>query len=225
MQVAAPHVDRLTESRRQAERTYDRLSRWYDILADASEKRARNLGLDMLVVESGEDALEIGVGTGHAAVALAQSAGPDAMVVGMDAAWRMLQRARARVSKSALSGRVSLIRAEAARLPFRDGRFDVVFMSFVLEIFDTAGISVVLSECHRVLRPGGRICIVSLSVTPSPGPVERAYAWAHRRLPAWIDCRPIRVQESLDRAGFVTLDAVRVSTWGLPIAVVVARKP
>lgn len=223
--MATPHLDRLTQPRRQAERTYDRLSRWYDILADTSEKEVRNLGLRMLAVQSGEDVLEIGLGTGHGVVALGRSAGSTGMTVGIDVAWRMLKKAQSRVSRAGLADRIYLVRSDAGRTPFRDACFDAVFMSFVLELFGEQEMPVVLGQCHRVLRSAGRICAVSLSRTPSPGLVERVYDWSHRRFPTWIDCRPIDVKESLERAGFVTVDSVRVATWGLPVAVVVARKP
>ena len=223
--MATPDLDRLIGPRRQAERTYDRLSRWYDILADASEKEARNLGLKMLATRLGEDVLEIGVGTGHGVVALGRSAGPTGMTVGIDVASQMLKMARSRVSRAGITDRVYLVRSDAGRTPFRDACFDAVFMSFVLELFGAQQIPVVLGECHRVLRSAGRICAVSLSRTPSPGLIERIYNWSHRRFPTWIDCRPIDVKESLERAGFVTVGSVRVSTWGLPIDIIVARKP
>lgn len=210
--------------RKRTEKTYDRLSRWYDLLAEASEKGPRLLGLEKLAVRPGEVALDLGIGTGHALVALTRLVGPAGAVVGIDVSGGMLEAARARATKTGLLDRVRLVHADATRVPLRDGQFDAVFMSFVLELFDTPAIPVVLGECRRVLRENGRICVVSLSRVERPGLMYRAYGWAHRLAPTWVDCRPIDVQASLLLAGFDLVDAANVFTWGLPVAIVTAKK-
>ncbi len=49
-------------------------------------------------------------------------------------------------------GDAACLRADAARLPFADNRFDLVFCQFALMWMDAAG---VVKEVHRVLRAGG----------------------------------------------------------------------
>ena len=68
-------ISRVTRPREAASASYDRMSGWYDLLARPSEKKYTELGLRMLSVQEGETVLEIGFGTGHAIVALAQSVG------------------------------------------------------------------------------------------------------------------------------------------------------
>jgi len=206
------------------EKSYDRLSRWYDLLAEASKKGPRLLGLNKLAARPGEVVLELGTGTGHGLVALAQLVGPAGTVVGIDVSRGMQEVARARVTETGLLDRVRLIRADATRVPILDGQLDAVFMSFVLELFDAREIQAVLGECRRVLRQSGRICVVSLTQVERPGLMYRVYEWAHRLAPAWIDCRPIDVQDALRLAGYDRVHAACVSTWGLPVAIVVAKK-
>ena len=65
-------VLRVMRSKQVAKRSYDRLSRWYDMLAASSEWRYTQVGLQMLAAKQGEHVLEIGFGTGNALLALAK---------------------------------------------------------------------------------------------------------------------------------------------------------
>jgi ubiquinone/menaquinone biosynthesis C-methylase UbiE len=90
-------------------------------------------------------ALDLGTGTGDGALALARRF-PEAEVVGADLAAAMVAEAR-RKTPPDLDTRVRFEVADAARLPFRDGEFDLVAMNNMIPFFD---------ELARVLAPGGR---------------------------------------------------------------------
>ncbi len=76
----------VTRSKRQSRDHYHRLSRWYDLLVGASEKKYRDLGLQRLEARTGERILEIGCGTGQAILSLATAVGPTGFVCGLDLA-------------------------------------------------------------------------------------------------------------------------------------------
>ena len=204
---------------------YDRLSRFYDLLAGRAERRAQELGLEKLNAQPGETVLELGSGTGRALVALAQAVGPSGRVYGVDLSQGMLAVAKARLAKAGLENRVTLIRGDARSLPVSDDSCSAVFMSLLLELFPEQEIPIVLAQCRRVLRSGGRISIVAMAQSARLGMMLRLYQWAHRRWPGVIDCRPIRVQEDLARAGFEILDVGRMTMYGLPVEIVLARRP
>ena len=75
-------IEPVSRSKAQAQATYDRLSRWYDVLAGGSERRLIDAGLQKLAVGEGEKVLEIGPGTGYAIVALARAAGDSGRAYG-----------------------------------------------------------------------------------------------------------------------------------------------
>jgi ubiquinone/menaquinone biosynthesis C-methylase UbiE len=217
-------ISRVNRSKAEAKASYDKMSRWYDILAGSSEKKFVDAGLQKLCAQEGERVLEIGFGTGHGIVALGQSVGDSGKVYGIDISEGMFDITQARVSEAGLSKRVELECGDAVSLPFAETSFDAVFMSFTLDLFDTPEIPTVLHECQRVLRNSGRICVVAMSKKGKAGLPMRIYEWAHRRFPRWVDCRPIFAQETLEDAGFQALDVTQGSMWGLPVEVVLAKK-
>jgi SAM-dependent methyltransferase len=68
----------------------------------------------------------------------------------------MIHHAEARLRRARLADRVEL----------RLASFDALFMAFTLELFDTPEIPLVLAECRRVRRSGGRLIVVALSRGP-----------------------------------------------------------
>ena len=69
-------------------------------------------------------------------------------------------------------GRLSFVGGDALRLPFRDGAFDVVTISFGLR--NVADPGAALAEMRRVTRPGGRLVVCEFS-TITITPVDMLY--------------------------------------------------
>jgi len=211
-------------SKNSAKVAYDRLSHIYDGLAGSSEAQFMLLGLDLLLINPGEAILEIGCGTGKALVELSRQTGTSGKVTAIDLSRGMLRKTSLRLAKAGLRKRVSLLEGDGARLPYKSGSFNAVFICFTLELFDTPEIPLVLAECQRLLIPGGRLGVVAMLKTEYPGWVERLYEWFHDKLPAYVDCRPIDAQGLVQSAGFTLDKSQSRSMWGLPVELLVARR-
>jgi len=223
MTVTEDDLSRVHRTRVEARAMYDWYSRWYEWIASPFERPARAVGRSLLAAQPGEVVLDVGSGTGEDIVQLGRAVGPSGVVHAVDLSPGMLRRAARRVREEGLSERAQLHLADALALPLADAACDAVFMSFVLDLFDTPEIPAALGECRRVLRDGGRIAVVSLAKdAQSMG--ARLYERAHARLPRALDCRPIRPREALEAAGFSIREERALSMWGLPVAAVLGAR-
>ncbi|MCT2587125.1 class I SAM-dependent methyltransferase [Actinophytocola gossypii] len=98
---------------------------------------------------AGRDVLEVGCGSAPCARWLAAEG---ARVVGLDLSAGMLRYAAAAGEATGIE--VPLVRANAERLPFADGSFDVACSAFGAVPF-VSSLDAVFGEVARVLRPGG----------------------------------------------------------------------
>lgn len=219
-----PDILPVPRSKEEAKRFYDRISRVYDYLTGAFERKYAEMAVERLSVEESETVLEIGFGPGHCLKRLAESVGKTGKVYGVDISSGMLEVTRRRLDKARLMDRVKLYCGDAASLPHGDNTFDAAFMSFTLELFDTPEIPRLLEEVKRVLKPKGRIGVASMSKENGESLLLRLYEWAHRKWPKYVDCRPIYLEQSLRDAGYEIRKKEKVKLFGLPGEIVVAVK-
>jgi demethylmenaquinone methyltransferase / 2-methoxy-6-polyprenyl-1,4-benzoquinol methylase len=133
-----------------------------DILSLGQDRLWRRAVVRAVAPEPGERVLDLAAGTGTSAEPM-QAAG--AYVVPCDFALGMLQVGRRR-------RRLPFTAGDAARLPFGDGVFDAVTISFGLRnIHDS---DAALREMLRVTRPGGRLAVCEFS-RPRWAPFRTVY--------------------------------------------------
>ncbi len=155
--------------RRAVAQAFDRASTSYDAAA-ALQERVRNELMERLaeLKLAPLTILDLGAGTGHASRALKRQF-PKSLTVAADIAPGMLARAR---QQSRWLRRFERVRADAYSLPFRNGAFDLVFSSLMLQWCDD--LDTVFAEIARVLKPGGAL----LFSTFGPGTLaELREAW------------------------------------------------
>ncbi|MFC1995337.1 class I SAM-dependent methyltransferase [Chloroflexota bacterium] len=184
-------------------KSYGVASRLYGILEGKFEKGLREKGLELLSVREGEVVLEIGIGVGRALEKIAESVGATGKAYGIDITPKMLRLAEERLRRAELMKRVGLHEGDARTMPYKDNMFDAVYTAATLELFDTPDIPRVLGEIKRVLKPSGRLSVISLTKEGRESFwFLRFYEWMHQRLPKYASCRPIYVEQIIQDAGF-----------------------
>jgi len=99
--------------------------------------------------------LDVGTGTGRAAITLARQG---ARVTGVDLTPAMLERAAEKRDAEGLAY-PTFICANARELPFPDNSFDVVVSIRMLHLFPTTHLGAFVAEMQRVLKPGGTLLV------------------------------------------------------------------
>lgn len=216
-------ISRVTRSRQEAKNSYDRMSKWYDLMAKP-EKKYVKIAVEKLNIKEGEKVLEIGFGTVDALLDIAKYVGESGRGYGIDISEGMLKVAQSKIDNAGLINRVTLVLGDAFKLPFDDNFFDVLFMSFTLELFDTPEIPLLLHECRRVLKTGGQIGVVAISERGDDNFMTKVYKWAHIKFPSYIDCRPILTEDELKKSGFKIRYVEKHTMWDLPVDIVIAEK-
>ena len=214
------HNDRVTRSKQKVRLSYNRMSRWYDLIAGSSEQKFMNYGISQLNPQPGEKIIEIGCGTGHGLISLARSVTKSGLVIGLDISNGMLLQSNTLIRKYDYQNSIQLHLGDGCRLPYPNNFFSAAFLSFTLELFDPLEIPLVLTECKRVLKHEGRIVIVCLNKRESM-PVH-IYEWFHKLMPSFVDCRPIHVQPYLLQSSFLITNSTINTMWGLPVEIVAA---
>ena len=205
---------------------YDRISNVYDLIAQP-EWPHRQAGVAALDPQPGEAVLELGFGTGDEVLQIANRVGGTGFVAGIDVSAGMLDVAQKKLANPKPAAKMDLRVGDARALPWTNATFDAVYTSFTLELFPEVDIATVLAEAKRVLKPGGRIGVVSMAVVKvgdHPSVLERGYVWMHRHFPHLVDCRPIDAVEELFAAGFTITKREDREIWTMPVQVVVGQR-
>lgn len=165
---APPGIDRAAV-RRMFARAGDGAPEFARVMLSA--RRALLERLDDIRIVPGR-ILDLGAGTGAAALALARRF-RKADVVSVDPVASLLRRARSRAPR--WSSRHRYVAAEAERLPMSSHSVDLIVSSLAMPWFDP--VDHALAECLRMLRPGGLLLFCTLGPDTLK---ELAFAWPDR---------------------------------------------
>ncbi len=132
---------------------WDRISAIYLQAIDNRFTEVVDAVIRRAALQSGQQVLDLGTGTGSVAIKTASLVIPGGNVTAVDISPEMLDLARQRSTSVGLSN-IGFIEGRAEELPVPTGRFDVVLASLsLMYVIDRAAAA---CEIARVLRPGGR---------------------------------------------------------------------
>lgn len=170
--------------------------------------------------------VEIGCGTGRFARQLLSLA-PSVAYDGFDVSPTMIGIAEGRLTEMRDRARLHLVDPGTVRLPLAAESADRVVSTYVMDLLSPADIRTVLEEAHRVLRPGGRLCLVSLTTggTVVSRVVTALWTFVFHLRPQLVGgCRPIELARFLADVSWEVLYKAVVVSWGIPSEVVIARR-
>lgn len=152
--------------------TYDRYAA---LLSFGQDPRWRRFMVSRVAVAPEDTVLDVACGTGAVSAELVRQHG--CSVVGIDQSPAMLAAARRRVQ----SDRVRFVEGQAEQLPFEDGEFAALTVTYLLRYVDDPAAT--LRELTRVVRPGGTIAALEFGL---PGGAARPLweLWVRAGLPA-----------------------------------------
>ena len=160
---------------------FDGVAKRYDLVNDllslGQTKAWRRATTKIIAPKAGMKILDLAAGTGSSSEPLA-AAGAD--VIPADFSEGMLAAGRK------ARPHLAFTKADALNLPFKDGEFDLVTISFGLR--NTQNTQLALAEMLRVTKPGGQLVVCEFS-SPTFAPFRKIYTnYLMRALP-WVASR------------------------------------
>ena len=160
---------------------------------------------------AGESVLDLGSGGGIDCLLAAREVGPTGRVVGIDFLPEMIDRSTRAAAKAGLDN-VRFVEGEIEALPMPDASIDVVISNGVINLSPRK--VRVLAEAFRVLRPGGRLAMVDLTLEHDLPPeiVTSPAAWAGCLSGALSE---VALYKGLRRAGFREVGVTPLHPFGI----------
>ena len=222
---------------------FDRIAPRYDLLnrtlSAGLDQRWRRRAVAELALKRDARVLDLCAGTADVALAIAGQH-HDASVIGVDFSGAMLRIGHEKVAAAGESGRIRLVRGDAAMIPAQGDSCDAATIAFGIR--NVAEPERALAELARVLRPGARLAILEFGQPKIPG-IRTLYLWyfryllplvgrlvsrhqsAYSYLPASVGAfpPPAEFARTIERHGFVSVQAVPL-TFGIVYLYVATRR-
>lgn len=176
MTVITPYSNSAKGKKEQVAEMFDNIAPKYDFLnhflSFGIDKIWRRKAIKILIRHAPSNILDVATGTGDFAIEALKTAAKQ--IVGVDISEEMLSFGRTKIEKLGVGKRITLQKGDAEGLGFTDGYFEAVTVAFGVRNFEDLPKGI--KEIHRVLKPGGMVCILEFS-KPTYFPVKQLYTF------------------------------------------------
>jgi len=160
--------------------------------------------VDKMGIQRGQSILDLGSGTGRNDCFIAQKAGPEGRIIGLDISKEMLNLSRKRCQ----SYPNVEFREQRIEMPLTYQKaFDKVFTSFVLHGFEDSQKVGIISNAYHALKPGGVFCILDYNEFNLEGPWSPLrWAFIHGECQLALEFLKLDLKEMLSSQGFSSFE-------------------
>ena len=223
--VPLPHDVRVL-THEQAQAFYNRMGAKQDWQAFYEAKATHDL-IVHASFETAQAVFEFGCGTGAFAERLLTAhLSPEAQYVAVDSSTTMIRLAQARLAR--FGSRVQVWQTDGPlRFEAASGFSDRFVSTYVADLLSASDFAEMLSEAHRLLRPEGLLCLVSLTSGPTwfSRLVTGLWTGIHRLSPSLVGgCRPLELRVLLQAHPFHLEYVHIVTAFGIPSEIIVAKR-
>lgn len=215
----------MTLSHNQAKIFYDKFGQRQDY--QFYEAQAIQQLLQCADFETADSIFEFGCGTGKFAQKLFSDFVPDSTTyTGLDISNTMVLLTQQRLQNFGIRAKVNISDGKPA-LREESESYDRFVSNYVLDLLDTIEIEAVLSEAYRILKPEGRVCLISLTHGDSAIARMIEYVWTslYRLKPSLVGgCRPLRLDAYVRAPNWRIECRQLVRSFGITSEVMVAKK-
>ncbi|MFQ6676674.1 MAG: ubiquinone/menaquinone biosynthesis methyltransferase [Fidelibacterota bacterium] len=160
---------------------FTRIARRYDLMnrlmTAGRDQKWRRRAVGLARIQPGGRVLDLATGTGDLGLAVLEHL-PTATVTGVDFLLPMLRLSRQKAATSHRKG-FHFAAADALDLPFPDKTFDAVLSAFLMR--NVADLVRGFQEQRRVLRPGGRLVCLEITLPETVG-FRKVFGWYFHRI-------------------------------------------
>jgi ubiquinone/menaquinone biosynthesis C-methylase UbiE len=203
-------------------RVYDRVAHLYPASSLLLHMKAHRTAVESAGLTDGMRVLEVATGSGEMFRRLVKK-NPSGFTVGLDISPNMASFTQKSVRRRFPHARTQCKAVDARFLPFREESFDAVVCCYLFELLSCSDIERTLSELQRVLRPGGKLTVITIG--ESVEFFNRLYRLAGSLVPAfWGRQVEHAVPKLITSMDFHIIADQMVRQFGYPSRVMTAVK-
>ena len=195
-------------------KSYRRVIWFYDLWSRFTESKAISKVMEIANLRNNQNVLEIACGTGILFEQILLK-NPTGYNVGIDISPDMLQKTG--------SKNYELHEGNALNLNLNSNSYDILINNFMIDLMPEESFDIIANEFYRVLNRNGTAIISTFSFGTKS--VNKCWFWVAKYLPGLLTgCRPVLINEHLEKAGFVIKEVYQISQNTFPSEVIKAQK-